>query len=261
MEVIIVEDVSKAEDLAAKRIKNLVKSKPQCVLGLATGQTLVGVYQALKVCGENCDFSQVITFNLDEYVGLGAEHPASYACYTREKVVEPLGLNPDHCFAPNGLAENLQQECERYEQQISQSGPIDLQLLGLGRDGHIAFNEPGSSLGSKTRLKTLTETTRRDNQSFFRSLDEVPRHVMTMGVHTILQARSLLLLAFGESKAEAVASFIEGPLSAQVPASALQLHPKVQVILDEGAAARLKNRDYYKEVFAGKPTWQNQEFV
>jgi glucosamine-6-phosphate deaminase len=154
------------------------------------------------------------------------------------------------------MADDIPRECRRYEQQIRESGGIDLQILGIGSDGHIGFNEPSSSLGSRTRLKTLTEQTRRDNADFFGKTEDVPRHVITMGVGTIMEARTCVVLAFGDRKADPVAKTVEGPVTAMVPASVLQFHPDARVILDPAAAALLTRQDYYAEVFRGKPQWQ-----
>jgi len=202
------------------------------------------------------DFSQVTTFNLDEYVGLAPGHPQSYAFYMREHFFSRVNISPVRIHMPDGLAPDLPAHCEAYEAAIRKAGGIDLQLLGIGSDGHIGFNEPSSSLGSRTRLKTLTGLTIRDNARFFASSTEVPRHVITMGVGTILDARRCLVLAFGEGKAKAVADMVEGPVTASVPASALQFHASCTLLVDEPAAARLKRADYYHWVYANKPDWQ-----
>ena len=205
---------------------------------------------------DGLDFSGVTTFNLDEYVGLAPEHPQSYAHYMREHFFCRVNIQPERIHVPNGLAPDLPAHCEAYEAAIREAGGIDLQLLGLGSDGHIGFNEPSSSLGSRTRLKTLTEQTIRDNARFFASPGEVPHHVITMGVGTILDARRCMVLAFGEGKAKAVADMVEGPVTADVPASALQFHPSCALLVDEAAAGRLKRAEYYRWVYANKPDWQ-----
>ena len=259
MEIIITPDPASASKEAARFIAALLRKKPGAVLGLATGGTPLLLYRELIRMHreEGLDFSRCTTFNLDEYVGLGPEHPASYRRFMQEHLFAALNIPPERIRIPDGLAVDIPAHCAAYEQAIVEAGGIDAQILGLGADGHIGFNEPTSSLGSRTRLKTLTERTREDNARFFASPgEEVPHHVITMGIGTILEARSLVLLAFGEAKAEAVAALAEGPITALVPASALQMHPVVKVLLDEPAASRLKRRDYYRQVFAHKPAWQ-----
>ncbi|MGN6612027.1 MAG: 6-phosphogluconolactonase, partial [Angustibacter sp.] len=172
------------------------------------------------------------------------------------ELVSRVDLDPARVHGPDGQATDVPAACAAYEEAITAAGGIDLQLLGIGRDGHLAFNEPGSSLASRTRVKTLTAQTRADNARFFGSVAEVPRHVLTQGLGTILQARHLVLLAAGAAKADAVAACVEGPVTASWPGSALQLHPHVTVLLDGAAAGRLQRLDYYREVWAGKPAWQ-----
>ncbi len=195
-------------------------------------------------------------FALDEYVGLDPEHPESYRSVIRREVVEPLGLDPRRVQLPNGSLEQIETAGAAYEAAIEAAGGIELQLLGIGTDGHIGFNEPGSSFASRTRVKTLTAQTRADNARFFASPDEVPMHCITQGLGTILRARHLVLLAFGERKAAAVAGAIEGPVAAILPASAIQLHPHATVLIDEAAASQLQLSDYYRESWANKPSWQ-----
>ncbi|MEI6561750.1 MAG: glucosamine-6-phosphate deaminase [Verrucomicrobiota bacterium] len=258
MEIIITPDPASASKEAARFLAALLRKKPHAVLGLATGGTPLPLYRELIRMHrqEGLDFSRCTTFNLDEYVGLGAEHPASYRRFMQEHLFASLNIPPDHIRIPDGLAADIPAHCAAYEQAIVEAGGIDAQILGIGGDGHIGFNEPTSSLGSRTRLKTLTVRTREDNARFFASPGEVPHHVITMGIGTILDARSLVLLAFGAAKAEAVAAMVEGPITAMVPASALQMHPVVKVLLDEPAASKLKRRGYYRDVFAHKPEWQ-----
>jgi len=202
------------------------------------------------------DFSEVTTFNVDEYAGLPPDHPQSYAAFMRDHLFSRVNIAHWRAHMPNGMSPDIAKHCEAYELAILESGGIDLQLLGLGADGHIGFNEPSSSLGSRTRLKTLTEQTIRDNARFFASPEEVPRHVITMGVGTILDARRCLVLAFGAQKAAAVAAMVEGPVTASCPASALQMHPSCALFMDEAAAAQLQRADYYRWVYANKPDWQ-----
>ena len=202
------------------------------------------------------DFSEVTTFNLDEYVGLPPGHPQSYAHFMRENFFAHVNIPRARIHIPDGLARDIPAHCAAYEAAIHEAGGIDLQLLGLGSDGHIGFNEPSSSLASRTRLKTLTERTIRDNARFFASPAEVPRHVITMGVGTIIEARSCVVLAFGEKKAQAVAAMVEGPVTADVPASVLQFHQRSILLIDGPAATALKRADYYRWVYANKPDWQ-----
>jgi glucosamine-6-phosphate deaminase len=257
MEVIIQPDAQQAAAVAARRIAGLVRDKPTAVLGLATGSSPLGVYRELARLhrDEGLDFSRVTTFNLDEYVGLDADHPASFHHYMRQHLFARVNIDEARAHVPDGVATDLRAHCDAYEAAIAGAGGIDLQLLGIGRDGHIGFNEPSSSLSSRTRIKTLTAATRRDSAADFAGAG-VPRHVITMGIGTILEARECLLLAFGDGKAAAVAAAVEGPLAASVPASALQLHPVARVIVDEAAAGKLARADYYRSVHEGKPEWQ-----
>jgi glucosamine-6-phosphate deaminase len=258
MEVIIEANAQEVSRHAARIFRHQLRQKPHSVLGLATGTTPLGLYNelvGLYTLGE-IDFSQVTMFNLDEYVGLGPEHPQSYASYMRQHLFSKINVTPGRCHIPDGTATDLAEHCGTYERMISEAGGIDLQLLGIGSDGHIGFNEPSSSLSSRTRLKTLTERTIQDNARFFRSSAEVPRHVITMGVGTIMEARRCLVLATGEKKAGAVAAAVEGPITADVPASILQMHRTCTLIVDEPAAARLRRKDYYRWVYANKPDFQ-----
>ena len=255
-EVVIVPDREAAGALAADSIAQLIRTRPDAVLGLATGSTPLPVYEALRSRLEGMDLSQVRGFALDEYVGIDIDHPESYASVITREVVEPLGLDPQRIKTPPAHDEDLAGAGARYEAAIREAGGIDVQILGIGTDGHIGFNEPGSSFASRTRVKTLTAQTREDNARFFTSIDEVPRHCLTQGLGTILEAGHLILLAFGEGKAEAVAGALEGPVSASVPGSAIQLHPHVTVIVDEAAASKLQFADYYRESYDNKPEWQ-----
>ncbi|WP_313357690.1 glucosamine-6-phosphate deaminase [Microbacterium sp.] len=255
-EVVILENKAAAGALVADEIVRLIDEVKNPVLGLATGSTPLPVYEALRERLAGHDVSHVRGFALDEYVGLDAAHPESYRSVITREVIEPLGLDPDLIRVPNGDLETIRHAGDDYERDIIEAGGVDLQLLGIGTDGHIGFNEPGSSFASTTRLKTLTERTREDNARFFDSRDDVPRHCITQGLGTILRARHLVLLAFGESKARAVAAALEGPVSAILPASAIQLHPHVTVVLDEAAASKLALTDYYRYSYDNKPSWQ-----
>ena len=250
MRVVIEEDYDAMSRKAAEIVAETVRRKPICVLGLATGSTPVGLYKELIRMNreEGLDFSNVTSFNLDEYYGLAPEHEQSYHYFMKTELFEHLNPRPKQTHVPNGLADDPESYCEQYEQLIRDAGGIDLQVLGIGGDGHIAFNEPGSSLGSRTRLKTLTEETIQDNSRFFATMDEVPRFAITMGVGTIFEARRCLLLASGFKKAKVVTLAIEGPITSQITASALQLHRDTIVVLDEDAACELERKDYYKHV-------------
>ena len=254
MEIIIQPTPEAATAIAARLIARLLKEKPDAVLGLATGSTPLPLYRALV--DMQLDWSRVRTFNLDEYLGLAPEHPQSYHHFMWENLFRHVNIRPENVHIPDGLASDVPAFCADYEARIRAVGGIDLQLLGIGSDGHIGFNEPSSSLASRTRIKTLTQRTRADNARFFASADEVPSHVITMGIGTIMEARTNLLLAFGAKKAQALAEAAEGPVTAMNPASALQLHPDTRVCLDEAAATQLKRADYYRWVFANKPQWQ-----
>lgn len=255
-EVVIVENATAAGALVADEIVRLIAGRPDAVLGLATGSTPLPVYEALHGRLAGTDVSQVRGFALDEYVGIDPKHPESYRSVITREVVEPLGLNPEQIHVPNGAVDGIEHAGADYEAAIEAAGGVDLQILGIGTDGHIGFNEPGSSFASRTRVKTLTQQTREDNARFFDSIEQVPMHCMTQGLGTILQARHLVLLAFGEGKAQAVADAVEGPLTAMLPGSAIQLHPHATVVVDEAAASKLKLADYYRYTFDNKPAWQ-----
>jgi glucosamine-6-phosphate deaminase len=257
MEVIILPAALDVGTAAASIISGLVAGKPNAVLGLATGASVKRVYAELVAAHQSraLDFSRVTTFNLDEYVGLSHSHRASCRAFMEEHFLSRVNIERRHVHLPPTEGDDLPRLCEQFERDIRAAGGIDLQLLGIGRDGHLGFNEPTSSFASRTRIKTLTGLTRAANRSAFGAA-EVPLHVVTMGIGTILEARHCLLVADGPAKADAVARMVEGPLSAMVPASALQLHPHATVIVDEAAAAGLSLRDYYREVQRNKPQWQ-----
>lgn len=255
-EIVIVPDAASGGAIVADEIARLIRANPATVLGLATGSTPLPIYEALPSRLTGLDVSQMRGFALDEYVGIDPAHPESYRSVITREVVEPLGLDPRRIRVPDGSLDGIEHAGDDYERAISDAGGIDLQILGIGTDGHIGFNEPGSSFASLTRVKTLTQQTREDNARFFDSIEDVPRHCITQGLGTILRARHLVLLAFGEGKADAVADAVEGPLSASLPGSAIQLHPHATVVVDEPAASRLAHADYYRYTFANKPDWQ-----
>ncbi len=248
MRVIIVKDYDRMSKLAAKFIADELRRKPALVLGLATGSTPIGMYQELIRMHkeEGLDFSKVITFNLDEYIGLPKDHLESYHSFMWKHFFQHVNIPESQIHIPDGTLpmEDIPAYCEWYEKRIKEVGGIDIQVLGIGRDGHIGFNEPGSSLGSRTRIKTLARETREDNARFFDgNIDAVPKYAITMGVGTIMEARMLLLLASGPNKAEAVKKTVEGPITAMCPASIMQLHPKAVAIIDQEAAKYLE-REY-----------------
>jgi glucosamine-6-phosphate deaminase len=259
MVVLILPDAAAIGALVADAVEALVRRRSAAVLGVATGSSPLPAYRELVrrfVSGAGPDWSQVTFFTLDEYVGLPVGSAASYRATIGRELTDPLGIDPPRVHAPDPSPDGLPDAGVRYEQEIRDAGGVDLQLLGIGADGHLAFNEPGSSLASRTRIKTLTAQTRADNARFFGSVDEVPRHVLTQGLGTISEARHLVLVASGAGKAAAVAAAVEGPVAASCPASVLQLHPHVTVVLDPAAAAGLRRAEYYREVWAGKPGWQ-----
>ncbi|HEX7260235.1 MAG TPA: glucosamine-6-phosphate deaminase [Luteolibacter sp.] len=254
MEIIIQPTQQAATEVAARIIARLLRDKPNAVLGLATGSTPLSLYQTL--ISMDLDWSRVTTFNLDEYIGLPREHPQSYHSFMWENLFRHVNIAKENVHIPDGNAGDIPKSCQEYENQIKAAGGIDLQVLGIGTDGHIGFNEPTSSLASRTRIKTLTQQTCKDNARFFGSEADVPHHVITMGIGTIMEARQNLLLAFGPNKARAIAEAVEGPVTSLNPASVLQMHPTVKVCLDEPAAGELKRADYYRWVYASKPAWQ-----
>lgn len=259
MEVIISTDSDANARLVAGAVEALLSRKPDAVLGLATGSSPLAVYDELhrRHRAGRLSVRQARGFALDEYVGLSEDHPQRYRNVLEAELVSRLDFAPGAVQAPDGLATDLPRACHRYEEEIAAAGGVDLQLLGIGTDGHIAFNEPGSSLASRTRLKTLTKQTRQDNARFFGGdLEAVPRHCLTQGLATIMEARHIVLMAAGSAKAEAVRHLVEGAVSAMWPASVLQLHPHVTVLLDDAAASRLQLAAYYQETWAGKPAWQ-----
>lgn len=245
MLVIIKSDYSEMSLEAAKQVASLIRKKPDCVIGFATGSTPLGLYKELirRHKDEGLDFSKVISFNLDEYVGLPPAHDQSYHYFMWENMFKHVNINPTNVHIPMGMAEDIDAFCEWYENKINEFGGIDLQILGIGGNGHIAFNEPGSSLGSRTRIKTLNEKTIKDNARFFKSIEEVPKFAITMGVGTIMEAKRLLLLANGKGKADAIKATVEGPIMARYPATIVQLHRYATVIVDKEAASKLEG-DY-----------------
>lgn len=245
MRTIIVKDAQQMGRVAADLIAEDMKKRAVYVLGLATGSTPIPLYQEWirRHREEGLDFSNVISFNLDEYVGLPANHPESYRRFMNENLFDHININKKLTFVPDGTITDLakvEEFCTWYENQIADVGGVDYQVLGIGSNGHIGFNEPGSSLGSVTRIKTLTERTRKDNARFFdNDINQVPKYAITMGIGTIMKAKKVVLLATGKGKADAVCQSLEGPVTARVPASALQLHQYCTFVVDEAAASKL----------------------
>src|SRR5512137_300502 len=259
MEVIIKPNEEAAASLVARVTAREIRANPNLVLGLATGTTMERVYRNLVRlhAEEKLDFSLCRTFNLDEYVGLFPSDPNSYRHYMNHHLFRHVNVDPRNTHLPNGLAENLDEECRRYEATIKRCGGIDLQVLGIGKAGHIGFHEPLSAPRSRTRVKALTPTTLKQNAPAFGGEENMPRRAITMGVGTILECRRCLLLATGASKAKVIAQAVEGPITSMVSASALQLHARSTVIVDEAAAANLIEKDYYRWIFANEPEWED----
>ncbi|MEP7111916.1 MAG: glucosamine-6-phosphate deaminase [Ilumatobacteraceae bacterium] len=259
MEVVILADAESVAMLVADSIERLVSSKPDAVLGLATGSSPMGVYGELvrRHRAGTLSFGCTKAFLLDEYIGLPRGHPESYQAFITRHFSGLVDIDPANVHAPDGAAADIDAACAEYESKIRAAGGVDLQLLGIGADGHLGFNEPTSSLASRTRVKTLAEQTRSDNKRFFGDLADVPHHVVTQGIGTILDARHLVLIAIGDGKAEPLARAVEGPLASMCPASAIQLHPRTTVVVDEAAAAHLTLADYYRSTFNAKPSWQS----
>ena len=259
MEVVILDEPAALAGLAADAIGELLKRRPEAVLGLATGSSPLAVYDELAARFERDElsFAAARGFTLDEYVGLPLDHPERYRTVIDRDLVSRVDFAPGAVRGPDGSASDIPEACAAYERAIADAGGVDLQILGIGTDGHIAFNEPGSSFASRTRIKTLTRQTRIDNARFFDGdVEAVPTHCLTQGLGTIMEARHIVLLATGTAKAEAVHQLVEGPVSALWPATILQHHRHVTVLLDDAAASRLQLGQYYRETYAGKPAWQ-----
>jgi glucosamine-6-phosphate deaminase len=255
MRVLVLDSPAAAAELVAGEILTALGRKPRLVLGLATGSTPVGVYARLaRARAESADFSGVTTFNLDEYLDLPPDHPQCYRFFMRKHLFEGVNISPERIHFPPTQGADLAGQCAEYERRISEAGGIDIQILGIGSNGHIGFNEPTSSLASRTRIKTLTEKTLRDNSRFYGPGERQPQLAATMGIATILEARKILLQAFGFKKAEAVRAAVEGPISSFWPGSALQLHADVTFYLDAESASKLSLLDYYRRVAENEKT-------
>jgi len=250
MKVVIVEDAASVAKYGADIFIKQIQTHADSVLGLATGSTPVAMYHQLigAYNSQQISFSAVKSFNLDEYLGLSGQHQQSYRYFMHDQLFDHVDIVESNTAVPAGDAKDPRAACEDYERQIKDCGGIDIQLLGLGRNGHIGFNEPSSSLASRTRVKTLTQDTIDDNARFFTEGEFQPHLSITMGIGTILEAKKVVLLAIGENKAQAVVDMVQGPLTAHCPASALQLHPNVVVIIDEAAASKLDNVEFFKHI-------------
>ena len=258
MEIIIQPNSQQASELAARIVARTVREKPHAVLGLATGNTPLQLYRNLvRMHRESgLDFSDVTSFNLDEYVGIPPAHPSSFHSYMWAHLFSSINMPRERVNIPDGMTGDIPAACRKYEQAIRSAGGVDIQVLGIGTNGHIGFNEPSSSLSSRTRIKTLTEETRLDAAAAFGGEEAVPTHVITMGLGTIMDSKMCLLLAFGKKKARAISLAAEGPVTAMVPGSILQMHPRAILVLDKDAASDLKMADYYVWINEHKPDWQ-----
>jgi len=259
VEVVVVPTQADAAPIVADAYSKLLAAKPNAVLGLATGSTPLGVYAELirRHKEDGLSFAGCSSYNLDEYVGLPAGHPEGYLTFIKREFTDQVDFDPANVHGPDGLADDLTKAASEYDQSIKDAGGIDIQILGIGSDGHLAFNMPMSSLSSRTRLKTLTSKTRHDNARFFDGdVEAVPKMCLTQGLGTIMESRHAIMLGFGKNKAQAVAECVEGGLSSRWPASILQLHPHATVVVDEDAASQLRFTSYYVDTYNGKPDWQ-----
>ena len=250
MKVVILKDAAEVANYGAEIFIKQIQKKPDSVLGLATGSTPVAMYNELISAFKNkvVSFKEVSSFNLDEYLGLPGDHIQSYRHFMNEKLFNHIDIDKTNTLVPPGDAKNPFDACNEYESNIKASGGIDIQLLGIGRNAHIGFNEPSSSLGSRTRVKTLTQETINDNARFFSDDEFQPHLSITMGIGTILESKKVVLLATGENKAQAILDTVQGPITAECPASALQFHANAVIIIDEAAASKLKNKEFFKHI-------------
>lgn len=252
MQIVILKDSAAVAAYGANIFIKQLQKKPDSVLGLATGSTPVSLYQQLigATKARLISFAKTTTFNLDEYLGLAATHPQSYRYFMKQQLFDHIDIDQANTHVPPGDAVNPITACQGYEEQIAAAGGVDVQLLGIGRNGHIGFNEPSSGLLSRTRVKTLTKATIKDNARFFEADEYQPHLSITMGIGTIMDAKKVVLLATGANKAEAIKATVEGPLTAACPASALQMHQDVVLVIDEAAASSLSDCDFYKHIEA-----------
>jgi len=241
MNIVITDTYEEMSKKAANIIVSQVTLNPESILGLATGSTPIKTYEYIreKYEGNEVDFEKTVTFNLDEYIGLSQEDPQSYRYFMDQHLFKHINIKEENIYIPNGLAEDIQLECINYEEEIRKHGGIDLQLLGIGRNGHIGFNEPNVSFEARTHKVSLDEDTIHANARFFDSAEDVPTAAISMGIKTIMMSKKILLLASGKNKAEAINALVNGPITPKLPASILQLHQDVTIILDEEAASLL----------------------
>lgn len=242
MKLLVVKDYEEMSKVAAETFKEVINEKPEAILGLATGSTPVGLYKYLIEMNKNkeIDFSKIKTVNLDEYVGLGEENPQSYRYFMNENLFNHVNINKSNTFVPNGLAKDLDEETKNYDKRIDELGGIDLQILGIGSNGHIAFNEPDEFLISETHVTNLAQSTIEANSRFFNSIEEVPTKAISMGIGQIMKAKKILLLVKGEDKADAIKELLNGKITTNNPATILKLHKDVIVIIDEKMAEKIK---------------------
>jgi len=245
MKVIITKNYEAMSDVAAKIIADKVNSKPNCVLGLATGSTPVGMYKKLVEHNKNneVDFSKVTSFNLDEYKDLRGDHNQSYRYFMDNNLFNHINIDKANTFIPNGKAEDIEAECRSYDSKLAEYGGIDLQVLGIGNNGHIGFNEPSDTLSVCTHVTELTKNTIEANSRFFTSIEEVPTEAVTMGLGGIMRSKAVLLLASGSQKAELISKLVNSKINTRIPASLLQIHSNVIVVVDEDAGALIINND------------------
>jgi glucosamine-6-phosphate deaminase len=243
MKIVIVESYEEMSMMAANLVKNQVIAKPKTVLGLAAGNTPLGMYKELAMAYKRgaVDFSQITTFNLDEYSGLGPDHRQSYHYYMNQNFFSQINIQEQNIYIPNGMTDDIEKECTAYDEKILKKGGIDLQILGIGENGHIGFNEPNPDFIEKTHLVKLNPTTVEANSIYFDSTDDVPTYAITMGIKNILESKMLILMASGEDKAEAIHKAIKGEITPQVPASILQSHPNAVFIIDKSASILLQS--------------------
>ncbi|WP_297739884.1 glucosamine-6-phosphate deaminase [uncultured Tessaracoccus sp.] len=250
MQVVICPDAHQVGNVSARFVAESLRASKNPVIGLATGSSPLGLYAELArmVHEEGLDFSAVQGFALDEYVGISYDHPESYHAVIQRTVVEPLGMRPENVHVPEGIADDVDASAAQYDADIEAAGGIDVQVLGIGANGHIGFNEPFTSFAAMTHTVPLTQQTRADNARFFGSIDEVPTHAVTQGIATIMRSRRAVLVAQGEGKADAIAAMVEGPISQVCPSSMLQFHPDAIVVVDEKAASKLRYRDHFQSL-------------
>ena len=241
MRIIITKNYEELSKVAANEMAETIKNNPKAILGLATGGSPIGMYKELIRMNKEgeIDFSTITTVNLDEYVGLSGEHTQSYRYFMNDNLFNHINIDKKNTYVPNGLAENIEEECKNYDAKIADLGGTDVQLLGIGNNGHIAFNEPDQELVAGTHLTGLTEDTIKANARFFDSIDEVPKTALTMGLGGIMKSKKIIVIASGEGKAEAVKAMVNGKISTNMPASMLQMHRDLVVIIDEAAAKLL----------------------